>query len=159
IVKTLHVASAAVCVSPTPDINSAEPAEFRGSSGVTVGTDHPLSKAAFLHLAAVWPQALSFAALLAESHSPVTLGTPRTQDETSAEAGTAPPSGAVGRIGNPSHEQASDGLARDADLLAENLLQAYCAGVSELHVLSSVRSTVVGERPRAPAYARLQAKD
>jgi methyltransferase-like protein len=124
-------ASRAECVSATPDLASPKPEEFRSPRGVTVGTDHPLSKAAFVHLAAVWPQALSFDAL-----------------QTAARQ----------RLGGDGlvMQTASDHL-RDRNLLAENLLQAFLAEVIEFHVQVPPMALEPGSRPKAPELARYQA--
>jgi methyltransferase-like protein len=131
-VRGFRVASRAECLSATPDIHSARPEEFRGRAGVTVGTDHPLSKAAFVHLASVWPQALAFDDLRAAARAMLAPG-PGVQD---AEAYT-----------------------RDTLLLAENVLQAFTAGVAELHFHAPPLTVTPGEYPRSPGYARLQAKE
>jgi methyltransferase-like protein/SAM-dependent methyltransferase len=130
-VTAFLLASPAECLSAKPDVLSRKPEEFRGPTGVTVGTDHPLSKAAFLHLASVWPASLSFEDL---------------QVAVRARLG-----GGVIQVQSPTTH------SRDTELLAENLLQAFTADVVVLHVAPPRLATAPGERPRTSAYARFQA--
>jgi methyltransferase-like protein len=129
-VRGFQIASRAECLTPTLDLRSAKPEEFRGPNGVIVGTDHPLSKAAFVHLASAWPAALSFEELQAAAGA--LLGTGPTIREAAV-------------------------LTRDTQLLAENVLQAFTAGVMEMHIYTPQLAVRPGPRPRAPGWARLQA--
>jgi cyclopropane fatty-acyl-phospholipid synthase-like methyltransferase len=130
-VRGFQIASRAECLSPAPDLRSAKPEEFRGPTGVTAGTDHPLSKAAFVHLASVWPRSLSFEKLQAAAWSLLSAG--------------------------PVVREAA-ALAQDTHLLAENLLQAFTAGVVELHVHTPPLVAQPGPWPQAMGWSRLQAK-
>jgi methyltransferase-like protein/2-polyprenyl-3-methyl-5-hydroxy-6-metoxy-1,4-benzoquinol methylase len=56
-----------------PDVRSTEVEEFRGGKGGVVATDHPLAKAAFLHLGRIYPEKLHFKELLAKARSLVDM--------------------------------------------------------------------------------------
>jgi methyltransferase-like protein/SAM-dependent methyltransferase len=59
----MYVASALQPASANLDIGSSAPAAFRSPQGRTPTTTDPLLKAALVHLAEHWPQAVSFAGL------------------------------------------------------------------------------------------------
>jgi SAM-dependent methyltransferase len=84
-VAGFQIASRAECLSPDPDVHSDKPEEFRGPTGVTVGTGHPLSKAAFLHLASVWPRCLSLDDLQAAARARLGDGAVRVRDAAAAD--------------------------------------------------------------------------
>jgi methyltransferase-like protein/2-polyprenyl-3-methyl-5-hydroxy-6-metoxy-1,4-benzoquinol methylase len=132
-VAAFHVASPARCVSPAPDVQSDRAEEFRAPSGVTASTGHAISKMAFIHLAEIWPRCATFDTLQATARA--RLG------------------------GDASVVQDAASYARDTRLLAENLLQAFTAGVVELHVHPPPLVTEPGARPRSGALARRQARD
>ncbi len=127
-----RVASRARCLSARPDLRTGKVEEFRGPSGPSVGTDHALTKAAFLHLAEFWPLALPLADLQAAARTRLAAEAVVVQEETA--------------------------YARDNHLLAENLLQAFLAGVLELHIHAPPLTLQPGRLPRAPEFARLQAR-
>jgi methyltransferase-like protein/SAM-dependent methyltransferase len=129
----LHVASCAECTAPPADLYSTRPQEFRGPKGISAETGHPISKAALLCLAEVWPRSLAFAEL-----------------EAAARARIA---------GDAVVVQTADDYARDTRLLAENLLRCFAGGLVELHAHAAHLVTEPGERPRVSAYSRLQAKN
>jgi SAM-dependent methyltransferase len=128
-----RVASRARCLSERPDVHSPRVEEFRGPTGTIVGTDHAVTKAALLHLAEVWPLALPLDALQAAARVRLAAEAVVVQDAAAH--------------------------ARDSHLLAENLLQAFLAGVVELHLHAPPLVSVPGRFPRAPAFARRQAKE
>jgi methyltransferase-like protein len=131
-IAAFQIASRAECLSANPDVVSARPEEFRGPTGVTVGTGHPLSKAALLHLASVWPRCLSL-------------------DELQAAARARLDGGGV-RVRDPA------GAARENALLAEDLLQAFTTDVVELHAWAPRLAAEPGGRPQTSAWARYQAR-
>jgi methyltransferase-like protein/SAM-dependent methyltransferase len=131
-IAAFRIASRAECLSANPDVVSARPEEFRGPTGVTVGTDHPLSKAAFLHLSSVWPRCLSLDELQMAARARLDGEAVRVRD-----------AAAVGR---------------ENALLSEDLLQAFTADVVELHVSPPCLAAEPGERPRTSAWARFQAR-
>jgi methyltransferase-like protein/protein-L-isoaspartate O-methyltransferase len=130
-VAALHLASRARPVSPSPEWHSTKVEGFQVPGGATGGSDHPLTKVAFLQLAEAWPEALSFADL-----------------EARARARLAPRAVVV---------QDGAAHARDSALLAENLRDGILGGLVEPHAGPVRLRTEPGERPRAPGYARLQA--
>ncbi|HWN93882.1 MAG TPA: class I SAM-dependent methyltransferase [Methylomirabilota bacterium] len=64
-VSKLYVASSAKPVEQEVDVTSGEAAEFRSANNAVIATQQPLIKAALLHLGKIWPQRISFVALLA----------------------------------------------------------------------------------------------
>ena len=125
--KGFYVASAARPVSAEPDVRSAAVESFEGAHGATVQTDHPLSKAAILHLGESWPRALGFDELLA---------------------------GALSRLGRGADDGPP---GEDSDALCEVLLRLYGANLVELHTSAARFARRAGERPVASPLARLQA--
>lgn len=55
-----EIASAATPLSKQVDVRSSLPEAFRTPGGVTLTSSAPLVKAAFVHLAKIWPQSASF---------------------------------------------------------------------------------------------------
>jgi methyltransferase-like protein len=129
----LQVAACAHCTSPHPAPQSSGVEEFRTPRGARFSTDHSLTRAALLHLANLYPRALPFDAMQAAARARL--------------------------VGDAVVVQDSDAYARDTRLLAENLLQAFAAEVVELHVHALHLPAEPGDRPRAPGYARFQAKN
>lgn len=121
-----YASSRAKPANAQPDIHSAATEQFSAASGATFATDHPVTKAAMLHLAGVSPRRVAFDELLNIGRSQV----------------YAKPDSAT--------------LVRDRQLLAANLLQAFCFSMSlvELHVYEPVTVRRAGEKPIASAYAR-----
>jgi hypothetical protein len=68
-VRTLYVAASAPPASAEPEIRLASVEEFRTAKGTTIAVDHPLSKAALLHLSEVWPRSLHFRDLFETAES------------------------------------------------------------------------------------------
>lgn len=63
-VRALYVASPASAASEAPDVHAKSVEQFRTPKGVTLSTDHPVTKAAMLALFEAWPRALAFDELL-----------------------------------------------------------------------------------------------
>jgi len=82
VLRPLYVASALRPVSQQPDLRSETAELFRRPDGRTASTTEPVLKAALVHLAEHWPQAVSFAELSAAAHA--ALG-PDKQEEVSTE--------------------------------------------------------------------------
>jgi methyltransferase-like protein/SAM-dependent methyltransferase len=120
----------------TPDINIPDQSviQFRGLDGSLLSIDHPVSKAAMLHLARISPQAVAFDELLKLA---------RRQIAQEAPAGLAK----------------TEPLA-DAQALAANILKAYSYSTRlvELHVHAPRFTLHAGPRPLVPPLARLQAQ-
>jgi methyltransferase-like protein len=136
-VKDMYMASPVKPVSPEPDIAGAAVEKFQAANGATFATDHPLSKAAMLHLGQVWPQPLHFEALVAAARSVLATAAAPAQD------GDSP---------KPGYD--------DAAVLAANLIKAYSYS-SSLIDLTSQRpkfTLTINERPVASRLARYQAE-
>jgi methyltransferase-like protein len=127
----LHVAGRPRPVSERPDVQSAKVEEFRGPSGAIASTGHSISKMAFVQLMEAWPRAVAF-------------------DELQATARTR-------LVGDAVVVQGRDAYLRDTRLLAENVLQAFRAGVLELHAHAPGGVAEPSDRPRALAMARRHA--
>lgn len=131
VVQQLYAAANARSLSATPNARSLAVEEFSSPEGLKFATDHPVTKAALLHLESVWPQAVPFAELLDRAYE--RLG-----------------QGAV----------AASVRAQDAQLLSANLLKgfAYSGRLIELHTFAPQFALQPGERPIASPWARYQAQ-
>ena len=127
----LHVASRAQPVSDEPDVRSAAVEKFRTAGGITISTDHPVSKAVMLELQRVCPQSVHFDTLLTEARAELGL------------------------------DADPDSLEADRQGLAVNVLTAhgYSNNLIELHVHAPSFTLEIDERPVAWPVARLQAQD
>lgn len=77
----LYFASPARPLSPAPSLAAGAVERFQGVDGATFATDHPVSKAAFLHLSARWPEAVPFIELFQQARAQLPDGTtPPAQD-------------------------------------------------------------------------------
>ncbi len=132
--SNLHIASNSRVVSENPDIKSIAIEKFEGYDGATLTVDHPVTKAAMMHLSQVWPATVSFEELLVEAQASLAL-----------EAGAAPSPGKQ---------------AQDAQVFAINLLRAYTYSGSlvELHVCAPRFVIQASERPVASPWSRWQAQ-
>ncbi len=68
-VRKMLAASAAAPASAEPDISSTCAEEFRFPNSGNMSTNHPLAKAAMLHMGRIWPAAISFSDLLRTARS------------------------------------------------------------------------------------------
>ncbi|HEV2765125.1 MAG TPA: class I SAM-dependent methyltransferase [Pyrinomonadaceae bacterium] len=139
--KDFYVASAARPAEPEPDVKSSSVVRFEGAHGATVQTDHPLTKAAILHLGEHWPRALHFDQLLAGART--RLG----RDD----------AGSLRRDEADSLHNA-DSLSQDSEALCEVLLRLYGANLVELRTHAPRFAAQASERPLASPLARLQAQ-
>ena len=130
-VEQLSWAADIQSASPSANLQTKEPMEFRRGSDIQAQVDLPLVKAALLHLAETWPQHTSFADL-----------------ETAARRRLYPGALVV---------QPGDEHRRERQELAEHLMQSYAAGLVEAHVFQPQFMTQVSERPLASPWARRQA--
>src|SRR5262245_30793608 len=64
-ITNFYVVSEAQPMSPEPSVSSNDTEEFRTHKGASIRTNHPLAKAALLHLSQHSPQSISFRDLLA----------------------------------------------------------------------------------------------
>jgi methyltransferase-like protein/2-polyprenyl-3-methyl-5-hydroxy-6-metoxy-1,4-benzoquinol methylase len=131
VLTALHVASPAKPVADKPNLHPTEYEQFRGPDGVTLNSREPILKAAMVHLAEVWPQAVPFRELLPAARA-------RLQRGSTPDAGTA---------------------AQDMQVLGEGLLRCYTSAASlvELHVHPPRFAAAVSDRPVASPLARYQA--
>ena len=115
--------------SEHPDVASDAPVRFATEKVGEVTTPHPLSKAAFLELGAIWPRWVAVSELLSAARSRVSA----------ARRPSPRPRG------------------RDADCSASSS-RSYGANVTQLRSTACPFVTEISERPRASALARLQAR-
>jgi methyltransferase-like protein/2-polyprenyl-3-methyl-5-hydroxy-6-metoxy-1,4-benzoquinol methylase len=125
----LYVASALRPESPDLDVRSNREDRFRSPRGHGPTTTDPLLKAALVHLAEHWPQAVPFTALAGAARAGLGAG------------------GAQGPFGRADDEQT----------LGKSLLQLYSANMVELHARPLPFAREVAERPLASPLARRQA--
>ena len=113
------------------DIRSTQPDTFKvGASTTTLTTSVPIVKAAFQHLAEIWPHSVSFDRLLAVSRSRLSSVTIRDQAMVQAEV----------------------------QALGSAILTGYTVRLLELHTHEPDFITAVSDRPRATDLSRAQAK-
>lgn len=134
-VMAFYVASHAQPETSEPDVHSVTVEKFRVSDGARLATDHPVTKAAMLYLAEVWPQVVPFDGLLSTAHSRLDVDTVPLRRTAATQD--------------------------DAKILAANLLTAYGYGgnLVELHVHAPHMALDVSEKPVASPVARFQAQN
>lgn len=116
--------------SAEPDLRSPAAEEFNFPKAGKMSTNHPLAKAAILHLGRIWPQAVPFAELLRDAR---------------AMAGRDDPSG-----GAP--------IAEDSNWLSDMLLRLFAADFLELCVDAPQFVSTVSDRPAASPLVRAQVR-
>ena len=131
IVRTMFAASPASPASPEPVISETAAEEFKFPKGGNMSTNHPLAKAAMLHLGRIWPAVISFSSL---------LETARRLSGRDAPSSNAP-------------------LEEDAAWLSDMLLKLYVANFAELHTYIPAGSTTVSDRPVASPLVRAQLRN
>jgi methyltransferase-like protein len=72
----LHLASRAVPETSAPDLRDRVEERFKAVDGTVMKLDHAVSKAAMVHLAEQWPQAVPFAGLLGAAQARLKGGDP-----------------------------------------------------------------------------------
>lgn len=132
--KLRRFALAASLSSVAGEFNAADAGtvEFKTEKGHTLATDHRLSKAALLHLAKSWPEAVSFSDLLEHARKRV------------AAAGD----GQVEQFDSDEH----------VDALVNLMFEAVSRGLIEIHRYPPPVTASVGERPEALRVARMQSQ-
>jgi methyltransferase-like protein len=128
VLRSLCVGAGTRPETPDPDVASDEPVRFVADRDREVTTTHPLSKAAFLVLGAIWPRWVAVSDLLSAARARV--------------------SAAGGRLAT----------VEDETRLLSFLLRSYGANVAQLRSTACPFVTEISERPRASALARLQAR-
>jgi SAM-dependent methyltransferase len=126
--RSLYVGAGTRPETPDPDVASDEPVRFVSEKDGNVTTPHPLSKAAFLVLGAIWPRWVAVSDLLSAARARV--------------------SAAGGPLAT----------VEDETRLLRFLLGSYGANVTQLQSTACPFVTEVSERPRASALSRLQAR-
>ena len=126
-VSGLYAASRAQPAAPDLDVRSVSVVQFCGTEGATLSIDHPVSKAAILYLAEVWPQVVPFEALLSAA-----------RDRLAAAPDTA----------------ALDAQVLAANLL---MAYSYSDKLVELHTYAPPVASEVADCPTASHVARFQA--
>jgi methyltransferase-like protein len=124
---SFYVASRARPESSEPDLYSAAVEKFKTADGVSLATDHPVTKVALMYLAEVWPQAVPFNRLLAAARSRLN--------------------------GAPTTDLATDARVLAANLLKGF---GYSEELVELHSYAPQMVLEVSERPVASPVARFQ---
>ena len=128
-VKNYHLAGRVDLAPGTIDPLSSGTVEFNTAAG-SLPTDHPLSKAALLHLGEVWPRAAPFHDLV--------------------EQALARLAGAAGPLADARDEQ--------VEALTTVLFRAFAARHVSLLLHPPPLTTAISERPEASAVARYQAR-
>ncbi len=130
--RPFHLASRAVPDAAEPDIQSRAVEKFKTIDGAALSIDHPVSKAAMIHLALQWPRTVAFEALLPAAEARL-------------------------HSGNGSHPAERPANAPDdAYVLSTNLLKAfvYSDNLVEAHIYPPAFVVEVSERPAASPWAR-----
>ena len=128
VLRSLYVGAETRPETPDPDVASEAPMCFRSEKVGEVTTTHPLSKAAFLELGAIWPRWVAVSELLSAARARVSAA------------------------GGPLATR------EDESRLLRFLLRSYGANVTQLRSTACPIVTEISERPRASALARLQAR-
>lgn len=127
-VRGLFAASPASPASAESLLSETAAAEFKFPKGGNMSTNHPLAKAAMLHLGRIWPAVIPFSNL---------LETARSLSGRDSPSANAP-------------------FEEDEAWLSDMLLKLYAANFAELHSYVPAGSNTVSERPVASALARAQ---
>ena len=129
-VAQLSAGSPARPSSAEPDVRSSAAEEFNFPTGGKMSTNHPLAKAAILHLGCSWPQAVPFAELLRAART---------------MAGRDDPN-----AGAP--------IAEDSNWLADMSLRLFAANFLDLCVHPPKFVSTVSDRPAASPLVRAQVR-
>ncbi|MCC7360150.1 MAG: methyltransferase regulatory domain-containing protein [Anaerolineales bacterium] len=130
--RPFHLASRAVPDAEQPQLHTRTVEKFKTLDGATLSIDHPVSKAAMIHLALQWPRTVPFTDLL-----------PAAEERLRRLNGSHPP-------------EPPPGAQDDAYVLSTNLLKAfiYSENLVEAHIYPPVFVVEVSERPAASPWAR-----
>ncbi len=123
-----YFASSARPESSRPDLAAISVEKFQAANGAALSIDHPVTKAALLYLARIWPRCVSFETLLAEAQA------------------LLPPTA----LSNP----AADAQLLGANLLKG---YTHNERLVEFHAYCPAFTTQIGDRPVASPVARYQA--
>ncbi len=138
-----YVASSAQPETEMPDICGSTVEKFKILNGVTFSTDHPLSKAAMLCLADIWPRPILFETLFEQAR--IRLDSLRGQNQSPA----------------PPVSDEDRNRTREMTILGANLLKAYNydPALVELHSSALSLCSWPVEHPRAAPWCALQAQE
>jgi len=128
-ISDLFVASSTRAMHREPVVDSRGVEIFQSDKAATLTTNHPLTKAALLHLGSIWPRALGFNELLAAARL---------------------------ELGPSVASRNGDKAPSDGFRLGEFLLQAYAANMIELHAHRSQFAGAASARPVASPLVRWQ---
>ena len=131
IVRGMYAASPSTPASPDLVFSETAAHEFRFPKGGNMSTNHPLAKAAMLHLGQVWPGVISF---------PDLLETARSLSGRDSPSANAP-------------------FPEDEAWLSDMLLKLYAANFAELHAYIPAGANTVSERPVSSPLARAQLRN
>lgn len=123
-----YISSSALPENTELDINSVSVEKFKASTGAVLSIDHPVSKAAMVYLAEIWPKSVSFPNLLEAARARLN--------------------------GSQSSEVVKDAQVLGANLLRA---YSYSESLIELRVHSPRFVLDITEQPVASPVARLQA--
>ena len=129
-VAQLSVTSQARPSSAEPDVRSTAAEEFNFPKSGKMSTNHPLAKAAILHLGRIWPQAVPFIELLRTARN---------------LSGRDDPS-----AGAP--------IVEDSNWLSDMVLRLFAADFLELCVHASKFASTVSDRPAASPLVHAQVR-
>ena len=131
IVRRMFAASPATPASAELNLSETAAEEFKFPKGGNMSTNHPLAKAAMLHLGRIWPAVVWFSDL---------LDTARSLSGRDAPSANAP-------------------FEEDAAWLSDMLLKLYAANFAELHTYVPAGWTAVSERPVASPLVLAQLRN
>lgn len=126
--RKIRIAALLNPVSEKPELSTNKHEEFSGAKVEKVEINHPLTKAAFYHLAQIWTHSTTFTELIESSK--------KLLDE---ESGT-----------NVVITE------KDEEILTDILFQIFCSGMIRLHVHEPRYATEVSEKPMVSPIARWQ---
>ncbi len=130
VLRQVRIASPLRPVSEKPELSSAKHESFVGEKDEKIEINHPLTKAAFVHLGKIWARSIRFDELITASRTLL-----------------AAESGADFEI-----------TEKDEEILTEILFQIFCSGMLRLNVHEPFYTTEVSEKPLASPIARWQAQ-
>ena len=128
IVLRMFAASPASPASAQLNVSETAAEEFKFPKGGNMSTNHPLAKAAMLHLGRIWPAVISF---------PDLLKTARSLSGRDSPSANAP-------------------FEEDEAWLSDMLLKLFAANFAELHAYIPAGANSVSERPVSSPVARAQ---
>lgn len=127
-IKDFYFASSAQPTAGEIDPGLTDAVEFKNETGETLATDHPLTKAALLHLAQHWPAAVQYQDLIAAAQARL-MARPETPQACTDE---------------------------HVDATADALFKTACSGHIEFYVYPPRCINRISERPEVSPLVRMQ---